>query len=268
MDSQRTIAGIRSVGFVPTRVLGLMAILACFGMGCRPRSSIPLPQNDPNPSIEAPSTFEGTIFRDDFSGHLSPEWKWQDEEPSRYQITNDGWLEITGGDRSVLTDGQQANLLWIDLPEGDFEILLHLRSRPLFDFQQAGLLIYQDPENYLSLTRGYCMECVLGGEGVFLEYSSNGDQGRFTAAISASDLYLILVVEQGIVSAYYAIEENQRQHLASIKNTFILERAALSVTNDSVWDEGYDIVGSFDYFEIRRPTHFTPKPTPIFFQQA
>lgn len=268
MDASRLSTGIRSVKSVRARVLCLMTILACLGAGCKPEPKTPLPQNGPNPSIEAPATFEGTIFRDDFTGQISPEWTWQNQDASRHKLNDDGWLEITGGDESILTDGQQANLLWIDLPKGDFEIMLHLKSQPLFDFQQAGFLLYQDAENYLTLNRGYCMECVLGGEGVFLEYSSNGNRGRFAAGVSASDLYLVLVVEQGVISAFYAIEEDQRQHLASLKNTFNFRRAALSVTNGSTWDEGYDIVGSFDFFEIRRPTHFTPKPTPIFFQQA
>lgn len=207
------------------------------------------------------------IFRDDFNGQLNPAWTWQNEDASRHKMGN-GWLEITGGDESLLSDGQQTNLLWTSLPEGDFVVSVHLKAQPLFDYQRVGFLLFRDSKNYISLSHGHCMQCVLGGVGVFLEYNLNEIQGRFSAAIHTNDLRLMLIVEQGCVSAFYAVEENHWQHLASLENAINFEWVALNVTNNSKWDEGYDLVGMFDFFEIRRPTQIAPTPTPNGLQQA
>jgi hypothetical protein len=217
----------------------------------------------------SPTTMpQGAIFRDDFNGQLNSAWEWQNQDTSRYQVNEDGWLEIMGGDESILTGGKQTNLLWITLPEGNFEILIHVKSQPLFDYQRAGLLLYEDVDHYVALSQGYCLQCLLGGNGIFLEYSLNGHHGKCTTASNASDLYLMLIIEEGAISAFYALEEGQWQHIASLKSDIDFERAALSVTNDSTWDTGYDLVGMFDFFEIRRPTQIVPTPTPGFYQQA
>ncbi len=78
----------------------------------------------------------------------------------------------------------------------------------------------------------------------------------------------MLIVEDGAVNAFYALEEAQWQHIASVKNDIRFERAALSVTNDTASNTGYDLIGMFDYFEIRSPTQIAPTPTPGLFQQA
>lgn len=208
------------------------------------------------------------IFRDDFIGQLDAAWEWENEDASRHKVSEDGWLEITGGDESLISGGQQTNLLWTALPGGNFEISIRLKAQPLFDYQRVGILLYQDSGNYISLSHGNCLQCVLGGEGVILEYNLIETQGRFSTAIHTNDLRLMLVVEQGSVSAFYAIEENRWQHLASLENAINFERVAVNVTNGSKWDEGYDLIGRFDYFEIRRPTQSTPTPTPNGLHQA
>ncbi len=238
-------------------------------MGCQWMSRTPPSENGLGATAGASTTaIPVPIFRDDFNGQLNPAWKWQNEDASHYKMNGDGWLEITGGNESILAGGQQTNLLWITLPEEEIEISIHLRSQPLFDFQRAGLLLHRDSENYVSLTRGHCTQCLLGGNGIFLEYSLNGQRGKYTTPFNGSDLYLMLVVEQEIVSAFHAVEAGEWQHIASLENDIRFERAALSVTNDTAWNEGYDVVGMFDYLEIRLPTPIVPTPTPNGFQQA
>lgn len=274
MDHPRRITGISSARVVSACILYFLIAWVSLAIGCSllitrlPHKTLSV-MNDPGTTGVSPTIIPaGTIFRDDFNGPLSPAWEWENEEAPNYQINENGWLEITAGDESLLTGGKQTNLLWITLPQGNFEISIHLRSQPLFDFQRAGLLLYRDPDHYILLSHGYCMQCVLGGSGIFLEFSLNGHRGRYTTTFSASDLYLMLIIEQGAVSAFYAIEAGQWQHIASLKSDIHFERAALSVTNDNTWDTGYDLIGIFDYFVIRRPTQIAPTPTPSSFQQA
>ncbi|MBI3169653.1 MAG: hypothetical protein HYZ22_14320 [Chloroflexi bacterium] len=239
-------------------------------MATRQTSNTPSLENETGAATNVSPTMtpEGPIFRDDFNSQLNAAWTWENEDASRYRMNENGWLEITGGDESIMTNGQQTNLLWITLPEDDFEIFIHLKSQPQSDFQRAGLLLYKDSEHYISLSRGYCMQCVLGGNGIFLEYNLNGSQGRYTTATNAVDLYLMLISRQGVVGAFYAVEWHHWQYLASLGSNVDFERVSLSVTNDSTWDDGYDVVGRFDYFEIRRHMPFVPTPTPILLRQG
>lgn len=69
-------------------------------------------------------------------------------------------------------------------------------------------------------------------------------------------------------SGFYAVKTDQWQYIASLDNDIRFERVALSVTNDSAWDEGYDVVGMFDFFEIRPSFHQKPTPIPGSYQQG
>ena len=41
------------------------------------------------------SADDETVFRDAFDGSLDESWEWLNEDPSAWQITDEGWLEIT-----------------------------------------------------------------------------------------------------------------------------------------------------------------------------
>lgn len=267
MDNQKEMVRNSPARAVTFRILSFVPILVFMSIGCKPTSSIQLSENGSDAIVDATPTAmpERPIFRDDFNGQLNPAWTWQNEDASHYQVSQDGWLQITGGDESILAGGQQTNLLWMPLPEDDFVISIRLKSQPLFDFQQAGILLYEDSEQYVSLSRGYCMQCVLGGSGVFLEYNLKGDRVRYAAATDATDLYLMLIRAGGVVSGFYATEAGQWRHVASLRSASRFYRAGLSVTNDSAWDEGLDVVGLFDFFEIRPSFHQEPTPPLIIY---
>lgn len=111
----------------------------------------PKPTNTPLPA--------GVLFRDDFNGELQPGWEWENENPDKWTFTDDGWLQIVGEFNSLISQNQQSNLLWYPLPEGDFVITVHLKTKPFENFHQAAIFIYEDPENYITLNRGYCDLC-------------------------------------------------------------------------------------------------------------
>jgi hypothetical protein len=173
-------------------------------------------------------------------------------------VNENGWLEITGGGEKLLTGGQQTNLLWALLPENDFVISVHLKSEPLFDFQQARLFLHEKPDHYISLSCGYCAQSVLGGNGIFLDYRLSGEQAKYLVATDATDLQLLLIHAGGLISAPYSEKEGQWQHIASIETDFVFMRFGLSATNGNRWEEGYDVIGMFDYFEIRARFHQSP----------
>jgi hypothetical protein len=220
-------------------------------------------------------------FRDDFNGSLQPGWIL--EEPDRgggsetrsWRFEEQGWLLIEGGRQEPGKQDDQVNTLWTELPSGAVEITVHLSSHPLSDSQRAGLLLYPEkhqglrPEagDFIFLSEGYCLGCVLGGSGVFLEYQLGAERGRYVHRSAEDDLYLKLILEEGLVSAYFAFEEGAWQHLASLSSPLQFHQAGLSIRGDPL-QQAAPLRGRFDYFEIRRPASMTPTATPAPFPQA
>ena len=217
----------------------------------------PLPQtNTPEQTATATlaltPTPEGQIFRDDFTGQLRPEWSWVNENPSRWMITDDGWLKIVGEDLMLMGDGYQSNLLWITLPEGDFAISVHLQAQPVVNFQQASIHLYENNENYVAINRGYCKPC--GGNAIFMEYKIDKSFGTYNQLTNVTDLYLKLVSQGNVITGYYAFEPDQWQRLGRVGNYFQFKRGGLGVSNcDRDHTSSDDLIGMFDYFEIARP---------------
>ena len=205
-------------------------------------TATPIPANTPLP--------EGVLFRDDFNGSLQPGWEWMNEKPERWSFTNAGWLRIEGEGPSLIGDGEQSNMLWYPLPEGDFVITAHLKTNPSENFHQATLYIYEDNENYVAINRGYCDICEAGGDGFFMEYQIDGAWGAYQQRTDADDVYLRLESKDKVLSGHYATELGDWKRLGRFGNFFQFKRVGIGVTNVSAEK---DLVGAFDWFEISVP---------------
>lgn len=205
--------------------------------------------------VSAPSaTPENLLFRDDFTAVLQPGWTWENENPDRWTITSDGWLQILGEDNALLYGQSQSNLLWRTLPSGDFTITIHLMAAPIANFQQATLYLYENLENYIAINRGYCGFCLTGGNGIYMEYMIEGQFGSYKVDFQDGEVYLRLVSEDNTISGYYAKTPDQWERLGRFGNYFTFKNVGLGVTNcDREGDDAVDLVGLFDYFEISRP---------------
>jgi len=80
------------------------------------------------------------------------------EDPTHWSLTaQPGFLRIVSQQGYLFGSGGNAkNLLLQNAPSGDFEIRTHVFFTPTANFQIAGLLVYQDDDNYLLLGRAYC----------------------------------------------------------------------------------------------------------------
>lgn len=208
----------------------------------QPTETLPPPTNTPLP--------EGVIFRDDFEGELQPDWEWENEDIFKWALTDDGWLEIEGQADSLLGDGTQKNLLWRNLPKGDFVISAHLIANPSENFHQATIYIYENPENYIAINRGFCDICETGGGGFYMEYKIDQAWGAYQMATDAENVYLRLESKDKTLSGYYATEEGQWERLGRFGDYFEFSKVGIGVTN--VQAESV-VTGYFDYFEISLP---------------
>ena len=219
-----------------------------------PPTSTPIPTNTllptESPKPTATALPEGILFREDFEGELQPGWEWQDENPDKWTFTDDGWLQIIGESNGLLQENQQNNLLWYPLPEGNFVITVHLKTKPFENFQQAAIFIYEDPENYVTINRGYCDLCKTGGNGFYMDYKISGEWGSYNIATAAEDVYLRLESQDNIISGYYATAQDQWERLGRFGNFFQFKKVGIGVSNIRA---ASDVVGLFDYFEISLP---------------
>lgn len=212
---------------------------------------------EPTPTVAPTATPLYQVFRDDFSGSLQPGWTWENEKPDRWKVSEDGWLQILAEDQSALAGEAQSNMLFRDLPEGDFVVTAHITSAPDSNFQQAAIYLFEDLNSYVALNRGYCEPCFPGqGNGIFVDYKINGDfiwSGDLRAQVDEVDVYLRLVSKDKILYAYYALAPDDWQLLTRLGDFFEFKRVGLGVTNADQAENGSDLVGSYDYFEITRP---------------
>lgn len=192
----------------------------------------------------------GVLFRDDFEGKLQPGWEWENENADKWTFTDDGWLQIIGESDNLLRENRQNNLLWYPLPAGDFVITVHLNTKPFENFQQTAIYIYQDPENYVTINRGYCDLCPTGGGGFYMDYEINGQMGSYNTATDAEDVYLRLESKDNTISGYYATAPDQWERLGRFGNFFQFTKVGIGVSNVRAAN---DVVGQFDYFEISQP---------------
>ena len=211
------------------------------------------PSPEPTPTTEPTATPENQLFRDDFTGELQPGWTWENEKPDLWTFTDDGWLQIIGEDPSLLNGQPQSNLLWRDLPNGDFIITIHLKTQPLVNFQQATLYLYENLDNYVALNRGFCDLCVDGGNAFYFEFKISGAFGTYNQPTDETDVYIRLTREDDMISGFYANEPGNWERIGRYGGSYFdFKRVGLGVTNSDPQGVQGDLMGQFDYFEITR----------------
>lgn len=209
--------------------------------------------SSPAAQVLEPNPPAGPAFRDDFTGSLQPGWTWQNENPSRWSISSDGWLEILGEDASVLSGAAQSNMLCRPAPRGDVQISARLSADPSADFQQATLFLFQDADNYVAINRGYCGPCASAGGAVFMESKTAGALTTSFAKTEDTDVFLRLAVSGQTVTASYALDAGAWQSLGSAGSSLAAPSICLGVSNADKAGLSADLLGRFDYVEVVGP---------------
>ena len=119
-----------------------------------------------------------TAFSDEFNATLDPQWSFVDPNADATQsvAARAGYLRMaapTGNDLYPVTNYNAPRLL--QRVAGDFAIETHIEVAPAFRYQGAGLLIWQDDNNFLRLERGYGgVDDINGTSGVRFDKEENG----------------------------------------------------------------------------------------------
>jgi len=152
------------------------------------------------PATSPSSTVPGApacTWRDDFAVEVDPRWSWVREDPTHWSLSaRPGFLRITTQAGGLFSAANNArNLLLQDAPDGDWTVETRLVFSPAQNFHSAGLLAYQDDDNYVLLAHGFCdlqpPYCV--GNGVYFDLEEDGASGGHAVVpIAAETLYLRL----------------------------------------------------------------------------
>ncbi|MEU8396197.1 alpha-L-arabinofuranosidase C-terminal domain-containing protein [Nonomuraea sp. NPDC048892] len=129
--------------------IALSALLVAGSLVAPPPSPAPSSAASTPTSALAEPIPEGAVV-DQFDGTtLGPDWTVLSPDDSRYRLSDGALrLDTLTGDTHQGTNNAR-NLFLVDVPDGDFEIVTKLSAPVALDFQSAGLLAWQDWDNYV-----------------------------------------------------------------------------------------------------------------------
>jgi len=198
--------------------------------------------------LEADFPTFGCTRTDDFSStSLDSRWSWIDEDPAQWSLTaHPGFLRIATNPGSV----GDKNLLIQSAPTGDFEIDTHLIFTPTHNYQIAGLVLYQDNDNYLMFGRAYCDWC--GGNGIYFDHLEGGSfvgSNFATFPTSQGEAYLRVIRTGNTYTGYYSEDDANWMLIGrhTLGEGISLSRFGLTTAQDI---EDIKVPADFDFFEL------------------
>ena len=194
-----------------------------------------------------PATTSSTVaWIDDFDGStLNSRWSWTRENPAHWSLTaRPGFLRITteyGGLWGALNN--QRNLLLATAPNGNFRIETRVTFTPTQFIQTAGLIIYQDDDNYIKLNRQFVDNNVVE---LIREIAGSPS---FTAVVeSANTVYLRMQRDGNVYTGYYSVDGNQWTRVGQYTATLNDAKMGLGAGNDV--PDVSEIAADFDFFRL------------------
>lgn len=141
---------------------------------------------------------QSNFFVDTFDGPtLAPDWFWIREDAAYWNLNErPGWLRLYTQYGS-LDGGQAENVLLRAAPVAPYIVTSHFEFMPTMEFHEAALLLYQDDDNYVKMSRLEHSE--LGGSCYFLTREVNGvkEQGSY------------IFTDQTVLTLRLAVYENR-----------------------------------------------------------
>ena len=111
------------------------------------------------PTLVKPDEVNRVIDRDEFTGStLDGDWSWADPDQPGEVAVEDGLLRYEVEHTDLYVDSNTASVLVRDAPSGDYVVETKVRLEGLpdegccFNYAQAGLVVYEDEDNFVKLT--------------------------------------------------------------------------------------------------------------------
>ncbi|MFX1513503.1 MAG: NosD domain-containing protein [Promethearchaeota archaeon] len=218
---------------------------------------------DPFPLINTPIyDIEENDFLIDYSdefnsSNLDSKWSWIHEDPSHWSlIIHPGYLRISIQEGDIIADQNTIeNVLLQDAPLGDFEIVTRLNFTPAeLGANHAGLIIFQDEDNYIRLIRCY-MEHFGNVILVNQEIDGNYYDKKYTEK-SLNTTHLKISKEKNLYRTFYSLDGI---YWIEIGSGFSQSLTDLKIGLIAFAVEGVEQDADFDYFHVfdKNPFSYT-----------
>jgi beta-xylosidase len=246
--------------FFPAVIL-LVSILACGFPAAAPATPthqpLPptpvLPSQEPSPT-ETPSSLG---FLDGFDDPVLGEgWAWLREDTGAWSLTErPGWLQLNTGNFFLLGAGGDAPILLRNAIQGDFELRARLDFAPSQNFQFAGIVIYQDDDNFVALGRAYCAPVPpCGGDGIYLDnderFMAGDTSAVFAGGAPVGLIHLRLVWQGQTYSGYWSTDGQAWIAVGTTEAAFNPQRVGIFAANSGsgtpsapAWFDEFEVIG-------------------------
>jgi beta-xylosidase len=180
------------------------------------------------------------------SSTLDSRWSWIREDPTHWSLTDvPGFLRIT-------TQANPDNLLVQAMPGSDFTMETRVIFTPTESFQIAGLLVYQDDSNTVTLGRAFCgfppPTCV--GNGIYFDYVEGGFfAGHYAVTTTVEGEAYLRIERQGDVYTGSVSTDGTNWALIGAHTIAITPTQIGLLAGNGLQPVG-EIPADFDYFTL------------------
>jgi len=185
---------------------------------------------------------------------LEKNWYWVREDIKHWSLTEcPNWLRIITQYGSIYKQekNNQPNILLTRSHDNLFEISTHMKFIPHCNFHAAGLIAYQDDDNYVLMERAFSSFAV--GDGLFLDLEWKGEVRSLCRGISGSSVKLKLISTKQDVIGYYGIKKNEWIEVGRMKNPGLnFNGVGLFATNGGMNPNAPEIPADFEFFEYKQ----------------
>lgn len=190
-------------------------------------------------------------FGDDFDGSsLAREWWWRNENAANWSLgARPGYLRVLTGSGPVWRE----NLLLRGAPNGDFGITTKVLFEPVANYQFAGLVLYEDDENFLLLGRAFCgvgsPACV--GNGIYFDNVEDGQPvgSNYARPTANLDEAYLRVIRLGTTYLGYYSTDGEDWTLIGAHTLATANLSGIGLGTGQDQSSSY-IPADFDFFEI------------------
>jgi hypothetical protein len=153
----------------------------------------------------------GTNPTDQFlSTLLNPSWSWvpRSAGPAWNLFDRFGFLRMAtdGQDLWGWPGGAPSTILLRPIPAGDWTATMRLEFNPAADYQQAGLILYADDNNYVKLVYGHDSAQPAGTAVEFTTEIGGGPVQRPKVGVNSTGIYLRLVKSGSSYYGYWSVD--------------------------------------------------------------
>jgi beta-xylosidase len=237
-----------------------LAYLAGFIRDCSGKNTAAETSNTTVAPIVTPKTTAATLppatnspqagFTDDFNGpRLDSRWQWVRERPANWSLKDrPGFLSITTESGDLWGNhNSNKNMLLTDAVGADFTITTRIEFSPTANHQQAGLVIYQNDDNYIRLTNVYS-----DGNKLQLVYEKTaGPIYQEMNTNNSRSMYLRLTKKGVAYTGFYSFDGKQYNFIFTYNGTLENKLKVGLIAFDDIATNA--VTARFDNFSLTSP---------------